>query len=78
MFIDKELKINQYAEDVADEVSDILSKENNRNIDPSLVYECVKDQVDDKSLIDDVYHKSINLLEDKYGILFDVDKNIEI
>ena len=34
--------------------------------------------MDDKSLIDDVYHKSINLLEDKYGILFDVDKNIEI
>lgn len=70
--------MNQYAEEVAEEVSDILSKQNNRNIDPSLVYECVKDQVDDKSLLDDVYHKAISLLENKYGILFDVDKNIEI
>lgn len=45
-------------------------------IDYSLVYQMVKEQVKDKSLIDDVYRSTITLLEDKYGILFDVDKNV--
>ena len=29
-------------------------------------------------IIDDVYRATISLLEDKYGILFDVDPKVEI
>ena len=74
----KEIKVNKYAEDIAEEVSDILSRNNNRIIDPSLVYEYINMMLDDKNLYEDVYKKVISILENEYGILFDVDKNIEI
>lgn len=74
--INKESKINQYAEKVANEVSDIASKKDNRTIDPMLVYECIKEEVDDTHIMDEVFTKTIHLLEDKYGVLFDVDKDI--
>ena len=74
----KEIKINSQAEEVASQVSDILSKNNNRNIDYNLVYECTKEVVDDKNILDEVYNSAISILENKYGVLFDVDKKIEI
>lgn len=74
----KEIKVNKYAEDIAEEVSDILSRNNNRIIDPSLVYEYINMMLDDKNLYEDVYKKVISILENEYGILFDVDKNVEI
>ncbi len=74
----KEFRVNKYAEDIAEEVSDILSRNNNRIIDPSLVYEYINMMLDDKNLYEDVYKKVISILENEYGILFDVDKNVEI
>ncbi len=74
----KEIKINSQAEEVASQVSDILSKNNNRNIDYNLVYQCTKEVVDDKNILDEVYNSAISILENKYGVLFDVDKKIEI
>lgn len=74
----KEIKINSQAEAVASQVSDILSKNNNRNIDYNLVYQCTKEVVDDKNILDEVYNSTISILENKYGVLFDVDKKIEI
>lgn len=74
----KEIKVNKYAEDIAEEVSDILSRNNNRIIDPSLVYEYINMMLDDRNLYEDVYKKVISILENEYGILFDVDKNVEI
>lgn len=74
----KEEKINKYAEDIAEEVSDVLSKNYNRIIDPTLVYEYINMMLDDKNLYEDVYKKVISILENEYGILFDVDKNVEI
>lgn len=74
----KEIKINSQAEAVASHVSDILSKNNNRNIDYNLVYQCTKEVVDDKNILDEVYNSAISILENKYGVLFDVDKKIEI
>ena len=73
---DKEEQVTDASEIVASRVAEILNKNNNRMIDYSLVYQMVKEQVKDKSLIDDVYRSTITLLEDKYGILFDVDKNV--
>ena len=74
----KEIKINSQAEAVASQVSDILSKNNNRNIYYNLVYQCTKEVVDDKNILDEVYNYAISILENKYGVLFDVDKKIEI
>ena len=74
----KEIKINSQAEAVASQFSDILSKNNNRNIDYNLVYQCTKEVVDDKNILDEVYNSAISILENKYGVLFDVDKKIEI
>lgn len=74
----KEFRVNKYAEDIAEEVSDILSRNNNRIIDPSLVYEYINMMLDDKNLYEDVYKKVISILENEYGVLFDVDKNVEI
>ena len=74
----KEFRVNKYAEDIAEEVSDILSRNNNRIMDPSLVYEYINMMLDDKNLYEDVYKKVISILENEYGILFDVDKNVEI
>lgn len=74
----KEFRVNKYVEDIAEEVSDILSRNNNRIIDPSLVYEYINMMLDDKNLYEDVYKKVISILENEYGVLFDVDKNVEI
>lgn len=63
---------------MAEEVSNIASKKNNRTIDPILVYECMKEKIDDTRIMDEVFTKAIHLLEDKYGVLFDVDKSIYI
>ena len=73
----KEIKINGQAEAIGSQGSDILSKNNNRNIDYNLVYQCTK-EVDDKNILDEVYNSAISILENKYGVLFDVDKKIEI
>ena len=42
------------------------------------MYECTKEVVDDKNILDEVYNSAISILENKYGVLFDVDKKIEI
>ncbi|MFR5857577.1 MAG: hypothetical protein ACLUFU_07215 [Bacilli bacterium] len=55
-----------------------MSKNYNRIIDPTLVYEYINMMLDDKNLYEDVYKKVISILENEYGILFDVDKNVEI
>ena len=75
---EKETQIYLNSELLAYQIAGILNKDNKRLIDYNLVYELVKMQVKDKSIIDEVYNATISLLEDKYGILFDLDKNIDI
>jgi len=43
-----------------------------------LVHEYVKSQVRNEEITEEVFNEVISLLEDKYGILFDVDKKVEI
>lgn len=74
---DKNNEIYIKSEYIAFQIAGILNKKNERLIDYNLVYEVVKLEVKNEELIDDVVRKTISLLEDKYGILFDVDKNIE-
>lgn len=66
------------SEIIALNVAGIMSKNNDRYINQSFVYRAVKSYVKDDNIIDEVYRATINLLEDKYGILFDVDKKIKI
>lgn len=75
---EKEKNIYINSELLAFQIAGILNQKNERYIDNSLVYEIVKSQVNDEELIDDVYRATISLLEDKYGILFDVDKKVDI
>ena len=75
---EKEKNIYINSELLAFQIAGILNQKNERYIDNSLVYEIVKSQVNDEELIDDVYRATISLLEDKYGILFDVDKRVDI
>ena len=75
---EKETQIYLNSELLAYQIAGILNKDNKRLIDYNLVYELVKMQVKDKSIIDEVYNATISLLEDKYGILFDLDKNVDI
>lgn len=74
----KELKANQLASKIAEEISRNTSRENIRNIDSMLVIEHIKREVKDTSIIDEVFYKTMMLLEYKYGDLYDVDKKIEI
>ncbi len=75
---EKEKNIYINSELLAFQIAGILNQRNERYIDSSLVYEIVKSQVTDEELIDDVYRATMSLLEDKYGILFDLDKKIDI
>lgn len=75
---EKEQEIYINSENIAFQIAKILNQKNERYIDCSLVYEVVKSEIKDKDLIDDVYRSTISLLEDKYGILFDVDKKVNI
>ena len=75
---EKEKNIYINSELLAFQIAGILNQKNERYIDSSLVYEIVKSQVTDEELIDDVYRATMSLLEDKYGILFDLDKKIDI
>ena len=74
--LDQQININ--SEIIANNVSKILSKNNERYINQSFVYQAVKSYVKDESIIDEVFRATINLLEYKYGILFDVDKKVKI
>lgn len=73
---EREIYIN--SELIASEVAKFLHENNKRIIDSELVYQLVKQKVKQPELIDDVCRATLNLLEDKYGILFDVDKKIEV
>ena len=75
---EKEKNIYINSELLAFQIAGILNQKNESYIDSSLVYEIVKSQVTDEELIDDVYRATMSLLEDKYGILFDLDKKIDI
>jgi len=75
---EKEKAIYINSELLAFQIAGILNQRNERYIDNTLVYEIVKSQIDNEDLIDDVYRATISLLEDKYGILFDVDKKVDI
>ena len=75
---EKEQAVYINSELIAFQIAGILSKNNERYIDEALVYESVKSCVKDDNLIDDVYRATIHLLEDKYGILFDLDKKVDI
>lgn len=55
-----------------------MSDKNERIIEHSLVYQYVKAQVKNEEIIEEVYEKTLSLLEDKYGILFDVDKVVNL
>ncbi len=78
--MDKEKKqeIHINSEMIAFQIAGILSKNNDRYIDESLVFQAVKSCVKNEDLIDEIYRATIQLLEDKYGILFDVDKKVDI
>lgn len=75
---EKEQEIYINSETIAFFIAGILSKNNDRYIDEKFVYQTVKSYVKDEKMIDDVCRATINLLEDKYGILFDVDKKVNI
>lgn len=75
---EKEQEVYVNSETIAFLIAGILSKNNERYIDESLVYQAVKSYVKNDDLIDEVYRATIHLLEDKYGILFDVDKKVDI
>ena len=75
---EQEQEIYVNSEILAFEIAGVMSKNNDRYIDESFVYEAVKSRVKDDELIDEVYRATIHLLEDKYGILFDVDKIVDI
>lgn len=75
---DEKEEINVNSETIAFQVAGILNKKNQRIIDYELVYQTVKSMVENEDIIDDVYRATINLLEDKYGILFDVDRQVNI
>ena len=75
---EKEQAVYINSELIAFQIAGILSKNNERYIDEALVYEAVKSCVKDDNLVDDVYRATIHLLEDKYGILFDLDKKVDI
>lgn len=75
---EQEQEIYVNSEILAFEIAGVLSKNNDRYIDQAFVYEAVKSRVRDDKLIDEVYRATIHLLEDKYGILFDVDKKVDI
>ena len=70
---EQEQEIYVNSEILAFEIAGVMSKNNDRYIDES-----VKSRVKDDELIDEVYRATIHLLEDKYGILFDVDKKVDI
>ena len=74
----QEEKIINASENVAQQIAEILCQKNERIIDYELIYQMIKDQIKDKNLIDDVLRHTISILEDKYGILFDLDKKVEI
>lgn len=75
---EKEQEIYINSEMIAYTIAGILNQKNERYIDQSLVYEAVKSMVKNDDIIDEVYRATITLLEDKYGILFDVDKKVDI
>lgn len=75
---EKEREVYVNSEMIAFQIAGILSKNNERYIDESLVYQAVKSYIKNEDLIDEVYRATIHLLEDKYGILFDVDKKVDI
>lgn len=75
---EQEQEIYVNSEILAFEIAGVMSKNNDRYIDESFVYEAVKSRVKDDELIDEVYRATIHLLEDKYGILFDVDKKVDV
>ncbi len=75
---EKEQEVYVNSETIAFFIAGILSKNNDRYIDEKFIYETVKSYINNEELIDDVYRSTINLLEDKYGILFDVDKKVNI
>ncbi len=75
---EKEQEVYVNSEMIAFQIAGILSKNNERYIDESLVYQAVKSYIKNEDLIDEVYRATIHLLEDKYGILFDVDKKVDI
>lgn len=72
------MEIYSNSEILAFQIAGILNQKNERIIDHSLVYQIVKSQVKNEEIIDEVYNATISLLEDKYGILFDVDKKVDL
>lgn len=75
---EKEQSIHVSSELIAFQIAGVLSKNDDRYIDDAFVYQAVKSFVKNEDLIDDIYRVTIHLLEDKYGILFDVDKKVDI
>ena len=75
---EKEQEVYINSELLAYQIAGILNQKGERIIDNEFVYQVVKSYVKDEKLIDDVYRATISLLEDKYGILFDVDPKVEI
>lgn len=75
---DKELYIYIDSEAIAFFIAGALSKKGDRYIDQSLVYSIVKDYSHHKEYIDEIFRATMSLLEDKYGLLFDVDKEVNI
>lgn len=74
----KEQEVYINSETIAFQIAGILHEKNERIIDHKLVYQMVKELVKNEKIVDDVYRETISLLEDKYGILFDLDKQVNI
>lgn len=59
---EQEQEIYVNSEILAFEIAGVMSKNNDRYIDESFVYEAVKSRVKDDELIDEVYRATIHLL----------------
>lgn len=76
--INQKLSPFQYAEEIAEEVLKIANKKQDKTIDSMIVYDCIKEKIDDISIIDEVFSHAIYILQYKYNVKFGIDKTIYI
>ena len=74
--INKKLTPFQYAEEVAEEVSKIANEKQDKTIDSMIVYDCIKEKIDDISIMDEVFSHAIYILQYRFNVKFDIDKTL--
>lgn len=74
----KEQEIYINSELLAYQIAGFLKSKKQRYIDYELVYQLVKSYLNDEDLISDVCRFTVSLLENKYGILFNLNTEVDI